>query len=616
VHLLLALLVLAAAGAASAQSAAELVAASRAAMRIDPETSRRHAEQALDRLAEQPDVDLEIRAHVQLCEYYAERDAGAARTALDRARALLPRSQRPVLRAAILGCEGEIHEIAGDNALAMALYQQAVEISTASGELEARADSLYLRGYLRGVRGEFANGLADLQRAISIYEQLRLRQQAQIATSGVAILYNRMGDWRQAKTYFESSLRQHSGAGLNRETAITHHNLGRVLENLGEWDEAQRRFEIVFAMSRELGFARGESYALRGLAAVRNARGEPAAAIKLVERGESLLTSQYDARLRAQFQLQRGIALRALGRGAESAAALQDALTIFRKAESPAEAAATHRELARTYAAQGDWRAAHDQQAQLIAASDALTKSQLDQRVTSLRVEFDTEAKEKENALLQREKEASERALALERRANRLQAAVLVLLGLLTTAAAVLAWRHHRTSREMHSLAMTDELTGLPNRRRVLARLAEMLAAGPCALLIVDVDHFKVINDKLGHLGGDEVLRAVAEILHDSARDPIVLGRIGGEEFVLAAPGLDAAAAAALAERICASVRGIDTSAWLPGGKVTVSIGLTLSQPGDTVSDLLRRADAAMYAAKEGGRDRVEARIVPGLRAA
>ena len=85
---------------------------------------------------------------------------------------------------------------------------------------------------------------------------------------------------------------------------------------------------------------------------------------------------------------------------------------------------------------------------------------------------------------------------------------------------------------------------------------------------------------------------------------------------MLAAPGLDAAAAAALAERICASVRGIDTSAWLPGGKVTVSIGLTLSQPGDTVSDLLRRADAAMYAAKEGGRDRVEARIVPGLRAA
>ncbi|MEF9944010.1 MAG: hypothetical protein RR758_07490, partial [Burkholderiaceae bacterium] len=177
------------AGPAAAQSAAELVAASRAEMRTNPEASRRHAELALVALAAQPDVDLAIRAHIQLCEYQVERNSPAAQQAIDQARALLPQTRQAGLRAAVLACEGEIHETASANALAMALYHQAVEVATAAKDPEVLADSLYRRGYLRGLTGEFATGLADLQRAIAIYDQLSLRHQAQIATSGVAILY-------------------------------------------------------------------------------------------------------------------------------------------------------------------------------------------------------------------------------------------------------------------------------------------------------------------------------------------------------------------------------------------------------------------------------------------
>ncbi len=604
------------AGPAAAQSAAALVEASRAAMRSDPETSRRFAEQALIALATTPNVDLSIRAHIQLCEYHVERDSQVALEAVREARALLPHASRPGLRAAILGCEGEIHESASANVLAMALYQQAVEVATATNERELLADSLYRRGYLRGLTGEFSAGLSDLQRAVSIYDQLKLRHQAQIATSGVAILYNRMGDWKQARQYFEASLKVEIDAGLTREQIITRNNIGRVYENLEDWDAAQRSFETMFALARELGYARGEAYALRGLAAVRNARGDPAAALKLIQRGEALLGAHPDTRLRALLALQRGIALRSQSRNTDSTAALKQALQVFLKADSPAEVAAAHRELARSYTAQGDWRNAFDHQVQFQLAAEGLMKRQLDQRLATLRVEFDSEAKDKENALLQREKDASDRALAQEKLATRLQAVVLSLVALLAVVLATLAWRHRRTSREMQQLAMTDELTGLPNRRQVLAKLAQMLAAPEgCALLIIDVDHFKVINDRVGHLTGDEILRAVGAILLKVAREPIALGRIGGEEFVLAAPRLDATAAAALAERVAAEVRAIDCSLWLPGGRVTVSIGLTVSMPGDTVSDLLRRADTAMYAAKDAGRDRVEVRLGQPLRA-
>jgi PleD family two-component response regulator len=105
---------------------------------------------------------------------------------------------------------------------------------------------------------------------------------------------------------------------------------------------------------------------------------------------------------------------------------------------------------------------------------------------STLRVEFDTAAKDKENALLQREKDASVRALAQEKRANRLQAAVLALVVLLAVVLATLVWRQRRTSQAMHTLAMTDELTGLPNRRDVLARLETLLATPGrgCALIV------------------------------------------------------------------------------------------------------------------------------------
>jgi diguanylate cyclase (GGDEF)-like protein len=609
-RLLLLLLALGAGAVRGADSPADLIERSRSAMRTDPEASRRLAEQALALLAAAPDADLQVRAHLQLCDYDSERDHAAAQREIDRARALLPRVRRAGLRAGVLLCEGETHQYRGDNVQAMALFQQALAAAEAARDDEMIGEALYQRGYLRGLQGEFANGLADLRRAIAIFERLHLPRHVQSATNSVAILYNRMGDYKQARHYFETSLRQQQAAGFTREQVVTQHNLGRVLENLQDWDAAQRAFESVLALSREIGYRRGEAYALRGLAAVRNARGAPAEAIVLLDRAAQLQRDMPDERLRAQIQLQRGIGLRALQRPADSVAALQQALAIFRKADSMAELVTTHGELARSLTLAGDWRSAYGEQTQFKTLSDAMLQRQLDERFATLRVEFDTAAREQENALLQREKEAAERALAHEQRANRLQAVVLVLVIVLAALLAALAWRQRRASRAMHRLAMTDELTGLPNRRDVLARLDAMLVAARadpvrrCAVLIADIDHFKPINDELGHLAGDEVLRAVAHALREAVREPIAIGRLGGEEFVIVLPDADEAAARSFSERLLAHVRALDVSRWLPHRRVTVSVGIALSMPGDGVSQMLRRADEALYAAKAGGRDR------------
>ena len=153
-HLLLACLNLgflfAAAPALAAETPAELVERSVAAVRRDPEQSRALAEQALALLAARPDADLQVRAHVLLCDFHSERDRDAAQRHAQEARRQLPAARRQGLQAALLVCEGEMLEQAGDNAQAMPLHEQAVAAAEAARDDEMLAGALFARGYLRG----------------------------------------------------------------------------------------------------------------------------------------------------------------------------------------------------------------------------------------------------------------------------------------------------------------------------------------------------------------------------------------------------------------------------------------------------------------------------------
>lgn len=163
-------------------------------------------------------------------------------------------------------------------------------------------------------------------------------------------------------------------------------------------------------------------------------------------------------------------------------------------------------------------------------------------------------------------------------------------------------------ARQARALAATDPLTGLANRRQVMAELDRMLirARGtgrPLALIVFDLDHFKVVNDTFGHLLGDKVLRQIGVIARNQARETDLVGRVGGEEFVWIMPDADAATAHQLAERLRRSIARRSAVEDLPG--VTASVGCAQMQPGDTSLAFFARADAALYAAKHGGRNQV-----------
>jgi len=158
----------------------------------------------------------------------------------------------------------------------------------------------------------------------------------------------------------------------------------------------------------------------------------------------------------------------------------------------------------------------------------------------------------------------------------------------------------------VHQMAHTDALTSLPNRRAMQKGLErELRRHNPLgfSILLVDIDHFKRVNDEHGHPVGDQVLREVGMRLSSALRAEDEFCRWGGEEFLILAPNTDCAGAERLAERLSEGVR---KEPLLGSLALTVSVGLACWREGDTAEALIRRADEAMYRAKAAGRNRLE----------
>lgn len=190
----------------------------------------------------------------------------------------------------------------------------------------------------------------------------------------------------------------------------------------------------------------------------------------------------------------------------------------------------------------------------------------------------------------------------------RLHGFLVMLLVLVLAVATLREQLHGALSRAeaFEALASTDSLTGLANRRSAMAALEREVTASQrygraVSVIVLDLDHFKEVNDHHGHEAGDRVLVEIAAALRDQARDIDLVARWGGEEFLIVAPDTDHVAAARMAERLRRML-----SARRPAGHVvTATFGVAEHEPGEGLDGLLRRADQLLYRAKDAGRDQV-----------
>ncbi len=517
-------------------------------------------------------------------------------------------------------CRGYAREQANDLANAAQDYEVALAMGRRAEDSAAIAQASVLRGELRYLIGDTANALTDLQFAYRLQKQRGNQTRARYALNAIANLYadEHVGEYDKAIDYYRQLLAAHQANRDIGEESTTWFNIASTLDHKGDLKGAL----VAYGKSLEIELRRGDQ---DEIASVRRALG--VALVKLGRMDEAMpLFDQAVAQFRgtnddegvAAARLSRAVALRKLGRLPAANEDLAAARDYFTRHANPRFLEKIESERALAYAAAYDWQRAYAASVAQIAHRDELAARLKQETTTRMRVAFDTEKTENENRTLEQINAQSAQSLEASRRIESLQR-IAILLGI--GISLLLVWmiaRAMRTSRRMRALALTDELTRLPNRRHVFeiadrASGAAHETSAPWCVLALDIDHFKSINDRFGHDAGDKVLVCVAKACGAAVREHDVVGRIGGEEFLVVLPRTRLAEACEVGERIRQAVEALAHNDIQPGLRVTISIGAAQSQPGDKgVGSLAKRADDCLYAAKTSGRNRVVSAIPAG----
>jgi diguanylate cyclase (GGDEF)-like protein len=386
---------------------------------------------------------------------------------------------------------------------------------------------------------------------------------------------------------------------------------GKILNLMGQYPAAIEEFTEARKLSVQLNDTQGVAFAdlfdcsaRIELGQIERATAECDSALRTFAAAHSIDEAKEAQALLARIDLANGHAQTALN-------TLNEVLDHGGTDLLPSRVASIYQSRARANAALHNFRDAYADLTEYARRYAAANDAEREQSAAVMRARFATDREIERNALLKHELGISqERAQrqAMELRWN----AVVVASGVMVIALLIYFLSVNRRYRQqLVKLASQDALTGLPNRRRTAelatAALDEATATqSPLTIAIIDMDHFKIINDRCGHATGDFVLKEFARVGREALRDSDVLGRWGGEEFLLIMPGATLEIALASLERMRTLVFGIHLPASGAGLRVSLSAGLAGShQHGRSLDEMIARADAALYAAKNEGRDLV-----------
>jgi diguanylate cyclase (GGDEF)-like protein len=551
------------------------------------------------------------RSQAAVCEATVDIDPQAALPLADDGEAASRAANDMAGVARFLGCRGYALEQLGKRHEAALVHEGAVSAAERASDKASLADALAMRGESRHYHGRYDEAIADLNRAYALNLDLGRKQGQQYALNAIANVYSdgNVAEFDKAIAYYRQLLKDNEAAGVRSEVATMLFNIASANVQKGRLDEALPDFRRAMAIDLELGNPKGVAESERSIGAVLAKQGRADEALPLMDSALARFAAAGDDESAARVRISRARAQYALGRGREALADLAVAEQHFLARHNPRLLAQVYEAQATIHAGAGEWRRAYEALSAYRKAQEALEARAREEQGSRLRVQFDTAKKEQENRELLIENAHRGEALLNAERVRSLQRLTILLGSALVVLLAAMAVLQIRRGRHLRRLAMTDELTGLPNRRSILERLEREVAAlrdgRALAVIAFDVDHFKRINDVHGHHGGDRVLESITDVIALHLPPAAKVGRMGGEEFLIVLPACGAGAASALAEDLRARVAGARFDGFDADERVTISLGVSEGVPGDDIEALLRRADAALYRAKGEGRDRV-----------
>jgi diguanylate cyclase (GGDEF)-like protein len=437
--------------------------------------------------------------------------------------------------------------------------------------------------------------------------------------NSLANLYYSTGELALAERYYRELLSYDESSGDALALSVTLYNLGHVAASQQQFSAADALFTQALRLNTELNDVSGRAYTLK-------ARGVNAQASGDLNQARNLLKDSAEVFLKVGDEVQYAAVLRNLA-DVELASNLPqtavnyylDALPVLAQSGFNSALLRCYRGLSLAFEQLSQFdKALIAQRAYSDLMQTGLEQQSLD-TTQRIREELDIRRYVDANAALEKSQQQQQQELAESRSLVRMQFLVLMLAAALVLLVYTLFRRSNKTAIQMQKLATTDELTRLLNRRAIMAKGNDEWQRAvryktPLSCLVFDLDHFKAINDTYGHGKGDDVLRVMGHQLIATLRPSDCVGRIGGEEFLLFAPGTDASQAQMLAEKIRKGIANTRIPG-IEGRKVTTSIGIATLTDETSLEQLIQHADEALYQVKNNGRNRsiVYRKDVPGF---
>ena len=432
-----------------------------------------------------------------------------------------------------------------------------------------------------------------------------------LAAGVLATVLRGMGDYPQALALNQEAIdwdtAQHSPLALSVDRFLR----GRILILMQKYAQAIDEFDDARKLSAMLNDTQGVAFADVRVCESRIELGQLIKARTACENALfTFIASRFSDEVKETEALLARIDL-AEGHPEKALATLNEVLDHSGTDVMPLRVASLYQWRARTNAALHNYRDAYNDLSEYMRRYVSTNDADRTKQAVALRARFETDREIERNALLKRELDLSHEQSQRQAQQLRWNAIAAVSAVLVIALLIYFLVSNFRYRQQLVRLASTDGLTGLPNRRRTAELATDALAAAtqsdrPLTIAIIDMDHFKFVNDRCGHATGDFVLREFARLGRESVRPEDALGRWGGEEFLLIMPDATAEVAIATLERLRTLVFGINLPPSGAGLRVSLSAGLaTRDRQVRSLDELIARADAALYVAKNEGRDLV-----------
>lgn len=514
-------------------------------------------------------------------------------------------------------CRYYLFSQTGDTSLATQSAQRAYNAAIASENTLSVAVSITLLGDLASHTGNYADAMEHYVSAYQLQRSLGYKPYISDLVLSIAATYRRMGLYQDALNYIDQAEQEFTSADEQFRNALIMHEKAYSYADLGEYEQALALFQQSMQVYQQLEEPLWRSYTKVNLVWIHNLLKQYPRALALAAEAKTELATLNapDISMLESYKgllaMYHGETLNALNRTKAALQSFDEAQLYLGKENNPRYMLMLYAARAPAEAAQGNYRQAHDLLARYISLNKTQQQLAREQQSNILRFQFDTTRQQERTEQLEAEKQLAEQNVSALKLAQRWQYAALSLIALLFVILFSFAISLKKRNHKLHRLAMTDELTSIANRRRIMMqaeqeRVKAIDTSQPLCFLILDLDHFKQVNDRYGHDVGDIVLQQMCMTVASMLRQQDHFGRTGGEEFLIVLPDTGKDAAFAIAERLRQAIAAIQFADAPQKMRITCSIGLSQFQAKEALNISLARADDALYQAKAAGRDQTQ----------